>query len=807
MSQDTRREKIKLEILSSVDDMEHFHQDIEVIYVLEGLLTVVVGDTKTQMKEEDILVINANKRHIISGSDNVLYVKCLINYNLVSEMYQSIDIIFWCDSTRSQSERFDELRSDLRKMLDEHLRNHGAVSSFGHVALCYKFLDNLTRYFLVQAADRENDSDEARFEERISQINNYIRANYNQPISLKDLADRLYLSNGYLSRFFKRNYGMPFADYLTNIRLFHAADDLIYSNAPITRIAYDNGFASVNAFNKVFKQVYGETPSSMRKKAKDQKQVEDENRQSGAIEKRLEKYLIDDEKTPADADENCVFVRHSAVASGKLKNFWGEAINIGVASELLRSEVQEHVLILKQALNFRYVRIWNMFAPSLLLNLESPEDNYNFSRVDTIFDFLLSMDLKPHIDFGMKPQMIVYTAQNYDLCDERETDYLQVGLADLEHWKRFVNAFMQHITYRYGSEEVDSWRAELWFSEGEWAEENFDQYLQLFDITHDAIRSYSDGMEIGGCGLRLDFDRGQRERFLQKWQSFHRKPDFISAYMFGYERGEEDNDRFELRSTDRDYFQHQMQRLRGEMELAHFDGMKLYVTETNFTFSVRNYLNDSCFAAADIIKNYISSYGMVDCAIHYLASDRSVEFYDSKELLFGGIGIISRDGIFKPAGFAFDFLGRLYGNYVAHDKGYLITTDNHDDYAIICHNHKPLSYNYFLVSEDSLEREHLWKYYDNRDNLDMDFQLSDVADGTYQMKIYRINEKNGSIMSIWGDLDYEKELSRNDIKYFKRVCEPKLTIQRMKSNEGQLTWRVTLLPNEITFIRIRKVAQ
>ena len=71
--------------------------------------------------------------------------------------------------------------------------------------------------------------DQDKFDERIRQINNYIRANYSQPISLKELADQLYLSNGYLSRFFKRNYGMSFAEYLTNVRLFHAVDDLLYT--------------------------------------------------------------------------------------------------------------------------------------------------------------------------------------------------------------------------------------------------------------------------------------------------------------------------------------------------------------------------------------------------------------------------------------------------------------------------------------------------------------------------------------------------------------------------------------------------
>ena len=45
---------------------------------------------------------------------------------------------------------------------------------------------------------------------RTLQINEYIMNNYNQPISLKSLADTLYLSEGYLSRYLKKIYNMSF---------------------------------------------------------------------------------------------------------------------------------------------------------------------------------------------------------------------------------------------------------------------------------------------------------------------------------------------------------------------------------------------------------------------------------------------------------------------------------------------------------------------------------------------------------------------------------------------------------------------
>lgn len=71
------------------------------------------------------------------------------------------------------------------------------------------------------------------------------------------------------------------------------------------------------------------------------------------------------------------------------------------------------------------------------------------------------------------------------------------------------------------------------------------------------------------------------------------------------------------------------------------------------------------------------------------------------------------------------------------------------------------------------------------------------------MKTYSINEQNGSVLDIWREMDYESELTRNDIKYFRRVCEPKLKIQKVEAKEGKLDINVTLMANEIAFIRLK----
>ena len=66
-----------------------------------------------------------------------------------------------------------------------------------------------------------------------------------------------------------------------------------------------------------------------------------------------------------------------------------------------------------------------------------------------------------------------------------------------------------------------------------------------------------------------------------------------------------------------------------------------------------------------------------------------------------------------------------------------------------------------------------------------------------------INEKNGSVLDIWAEMEYESELTRNDIKYFRRTCEPRLKIQKVEAKEQTLDLDVTLAANEIAFIRLK----
>lgn len=94
MNDYSKLNKVSLEIRNQVEEREHFHQDIELIYVLDGAMTVEVGNQKSELKAEDILVINANKKHWLRTNDkDILYLRLELHISL-SAMCFKVWILF-----------------------------------------------------------------------------------------------------------------------------------------------------------------------------------------------------------------------------------------------------------------------------------------------------------------------------------------------------------------------------------------------------------------------------------------------------------------------------------------------------------------------------------------------------------------------------------------------------------------------------------------------------------------------------------------------------------------------------------------
>lgn len=93
----------------------------------------------------------------------------------------------------------------------------------------------------------------------------YVDLNFNQPLTLNEVAEKVYVAPAYFSTLFKKETGVSFVQYMTSVRLANARrmlDDLSYS---VSQVAEAVGYKDVKYFSKLFTEKYGISPVQFRK--------------------------------------------------------------------------------------------------------------------------------------------------------------------------------------------------------------------------------------------------------------------------------------------------------------------------------------------------------------------------------------------------------------------------------------------------------------------------------------------------------------------------------------------------------------
>ena len=119
-----------------------------------------------------------------------------------------------------------------------------------------------TSYVLPQS--QSTVSQDTKTLTRLKDIITYVERHYMEPLSLSDISDRFALNPEYFCRFFKKNMGFTFLEYVNMVRLSHIYSDLMQTGDSITQIMERHGFINYKVFNRMFKEVYGCLPSKVR---------------------------------------------------------------------------------------------------------------------------------------------------------------------------------------------------------------------------------------------------------------------------------------------------------------------------------------------------------------------------------------------------------------------------------------------------------------------------------------------------------------------------------------------------------------
>ncbi|MET2851426.1 AraC family transcriptional regulator [Vibrio owensii] len=104
--------------------------------------------------------------------------------------------------------------------------------------------------------------------DRISRVLAYIHANLSSALSLEDIAKQSCWSRWQLQRVFQAETGLTVANYVRELKLSQAAEELLDSKERVIDIALGLGFNSEISFSRSFKQMFGASPSQYRKAGK-----------------------------------------------------------------------------------------------------------------------------------------------------------------------------------------------------------------------------------------------------------------------------------------------------------------------------------------------------------------------------------------------------------------------------------------------------------------------------------------------------------------------------------------------------------
>lgn len=127
--------------------------------------------------------------------------------------------------------------------------------------------DDMTRVlseygdYLMQLRSRQSG-------EMLKQIEEDIRTNFRENLTLKDMGKKYFINSAYLGQTFKKQYGESFKDYLNRVRIDAAEELLLYSNKKIYEIAEEVGYKDMDYFINKFIALKGCTPTKFRRQIK-----------------------------------------------------------------------------------------------------------------------------------------------------------------------------------------------------------------------------------------------------------------------------------------------------------------------------------------------------------------------------------------------------------------------------------------------------------------------------------------------------------------------------------------------------------
>lgn len=348
----------------------------------------------------------------------------------------------------------------------------------------------------------------------------------------------------------------------------------------------------------------------------------------------------------------------------KLEHYWEKCVGSCRAYTALRADYREQLIKAHRELGFQYVRFHGLLNDDMSVCL--PETKfmqptgkliYNFFNIDSIFDFLLSIGMKPFLELGFMPSAI---ASGDRTCFHYKGN-ITPPKNDLQ-WEELIFRLAAHLVERYGIDEVSTWFFEVWNEPNLpyfWAGTQ-EEYFELYWHTAVALKNVDHRLKVGGPATSIN---AWIPDFLEFCQKNSVPVDFVSTHHYP-----SDDPLWRDPSMTMEEFFHKSETLkykRGclremtERAKAQAGDLPLYYTEWNTSATCGDQLHDEPYAAAMIAKTLSDNDGLISGYSYWTFTDIFEEAGQMPGMFYGGFGLQNVYGVEKPSYRAFELFHGL----------------------------------------------------------------------------------------------------------------------------------------------------